>query len=109
MRFTTAILLILVSLISITLVAQTNAIKEEKFITLGGIEQWVTIKGNDRANPVILFLHGGPGSVMTPYADAIYGSWEKEFTLVNWDQRGAGSVPLRPGSSHRRNPSTIRG
>ena len=63
---------------------------EEKFVSVGGIEQWVTIKGDDRANPVILFLHGGPGNTLSPYADSIYGDWEKKFTLVQWDQRGAG-------------------
>lgn len=57
---------------------------------IGGVEQWVTIKGERCANPVILFLHGGPGNTLSPYADSIYGTWEKEFTLVQWDQRGAG-------------------
>ncbi|GAO43138.1 alpha/beta fold hydrolase [Flavihumibacter petaseus] len=66
-----------------------NMISEENFIAINGIEQWVTIKG-DRSKPVILFLHGGPGSVMSPYADHIYKDLEKEFVLVQWDQRGAG-------------------
>lgn len=67
-----------------------DKINEEKFVSIGGIEQWVTIKGNDRSKPVILFLHGGPGSTMSPYDDTIYGKWEKDFILVQWDQRGAG-------------------
>ena len=70
--------------------AQTNSIKEEKFIAIGGIDQWITINGADKTKPVILFVHGGPGSVLSPYAEAIYGEWEKDFILVNWDQRGAG-------------------
>jgi pimeloyl-ACP methyl ester carboxylesterase len=74
-------------------------INEERFISLGGIEQWVTIKGASCANPVILFLHGGPGNTMSPYASTIYGAWEKEFTLVQWDQRGA-------GMTFGRNPQT---
>ena len=46
--------------------AKTNAISknrihEERFILINGINQWVTIKG-ERSKPVILFLHGGPGS-----------------------------------------------
>ena len=68
----------------------SRKVHEEKFVSLGAIEQWVTIKGEDCANPVILFLHGGPGNTLTPYADSIYGDWEKTFTLVQWDQRGAG-------------------
>lgn len=66
-----------------------NPFFEEKFILINGIEQWVTIKG-DRSKPIILFLHGGPGSVMGPYADNIYKAWEKDFIIVQWDQRGAG-------------------
>ena len=62
---------------------------ENKFIPINGIQQWVTIKG-DPTKPVILFLHGGPGSVLSPYSDHLYKEWEKDFTLVQWDQRGAG-------------------
>jgi len=70
--------------------AQTSAIDEKKFVVIEGMEQWITIKGNDRSNPAILFLHGGPGSPLSPYAKAIFKEWEREFVLVNWDQRGAG-------------------
>lgn len=69
--------------------AQVKVVREAKFVAIGGIDQWVTIRGNDSSKPVVLFLHGGPGSVMSPY-DAIYSKWEDEFVLVNWDQRGAG-------------------
>ncbi len=64
-------------------------ISESKFVTLNGIDQWITIKG-DRSRPVILFLHGGPGSVLSCYSDNLYKSWEDDFLLVQWDQRGAG-------------------
>jgi len=81
----------LIFLFSLTSLAQDgSSINEGKFVSIGGIEQWVTIKGYDGAKPAILFLHGGPGSVMSPYDEAIYGQWEKDFILVNWDQRGAG-------------------
>ncbi|HEV7332312.1 MAG TPA: alpha/beta hydrolase [Flavisolibacter sp.] len=66
-----------------------NYINEERFIHINGIQQWVTIKG-DSTKPVVLFLHGGPGSPLSPYADALYGSWEKDYLLVQWDQRGSG-------------------
>ena len=65
-------------------------INDERFITINGIKQWVSITGDDSSHPVILFLHGGPGSPLSPYADAIYGKWKKDFILVQWDQRGAG-------------------
>ena len=67
-----------------------KSIQEEKYYRIGGIEQWVTIKGMDRQNPVILFIHGGPGSPMSPYAENIFQKWFENFTIVNWDQRGSG-------------------
>ncbi len=69
-----------------------QALDQQGFVQIGGIEQWVTVKGDNCSNPVVLFVHGGPGNPMTPYSDALYGGWEKEFTLVHWDQRGAGST-----------------
>jgi hypothetical protein len=66
-----------------------NRIKEERYIKINGIEQWVTIKG-DSTKPVVLFVHGGPGSPISPFADAVYGKWERDFVLVQWDQRGTG-------------------
>lgn len=69
-----------------------NKIAENKFISIGGIEQWITINGNDTSNPVVLFIHGGPGSTMSHYKDDVYAEWVKEFTIVHWDQRGAGKT-----------------
>jgi pimeloyl-ACP methyl ester carboxylesterase len=74
-------------------------VQEEMFVRIGGIEQWITIKGDDRSNPVVLFLHGGPGDSSSPFADAMYAGWEKDFTLVQWDQRGAGRTYTRNGPS----------
>jgi pimeloyl-ACP methyl ester carboxylesterase len=75
----------------------TRGIDEERFIEIGGIEQWVTIRGQDRANPVLLFLHGGPGDVTNPWTFALFAAWEKEFTVVQWDQRGAGRTLQKTG------------
>jgi pimeloyl-ACP methyl ester carboxylesterase len=86
----TLLLILFLCLITGGLAAQTKPINEASFISIGGIEQWVTISGDDRDKPVILFLHGGPGSTMSQYDDAIYGYWKKDFVLVFWDQRGAG-------------------
>ena len=74
-------------------------VNEEMFVTIGGIEQWITIKGDDRNNPVILFLHGGPGDALSPFADAMFRGWTKYFTLVQWDQRGAGRTYGKTGPS----------
>lgn len=64
-------------------------VHQSLFVPLGGIEQWIDIEGEDEANPVLLVVHGGPGDVQWPQADR-YVPWEKFFTVVQWDQRGAG-------------------
>lgn len=79
--------------------AGQRKINEEGFVRIGGIEQFVTIKGDNCANPVILVVHGGPGNPNTVFDSLPYNAWEKEFTLVQWDQRGAGRTFSRnPGS-----------
>ena len=69
-------------------------IHEENFIKINGIEQWVTIHG-ESTRPVILFLHGGPGSPISPYSNALFSDWEKDFIIVQWDQRGTGKTYSR--------------
>lgn len=56
---------------------------------LGGIQQWITIRGEDRSKPVLLYLHGGPGDAQSSLP-SVYAPLEKDFVLVQWDQRGAG-------------------
>jgi pimeloyl-ACP methyl ester carboxylesterase len=77
--------------------AAPKAIDEQTFVRIGGIEQWISIRGHNRDNPVILILHGGPGVSNAPFAPAFI-PWEKHFTLVEWDQRGAGRTFGRNGS-----------
>jgi pimeloyl-ACP methyl ester carboxylesterase len=67
-----------------------NGIDEATYVEIGGIEQWITIRGEDRNNPVLLFLHGGPGDATNPWGYAAFRSWLKYFTVVQWDQRGSG-------------------
>lgn len=70
---------------------------EQLFVPLGGIDQWIRIAGEDRSNPVLLVVHGGPGDVQWPEAEH-YKPWEKKFTVVLWDQRGAGHTYGRYGA-----------
>lgn len=70
----------------------TQPFSEKKYIPVGGIEQWITINGESCFNPVVLFLHGGPGNPESIYADSVYGEWEGTFTIVHWDQRAAGKT-----------------
>jgi proline iminopeptidase len=67
-----------------------NGIDEAGFVRIGGIEQWVSIRGEDLANPVIVVAHGGPGSGLSPFIADTTRGWERHFTVVHWDQRGAG-------------------
>ncbi len=67
-----------------------NGIEELKKVQAGGIDHWVSIRGIDKDNPVMLFIHGGPGSPMMPLAWAYQRPWEDYYTVVQYDQRGAG-------------------
>ena len=71
-----------------------DGIEETRTVRVGGIDQFVTIRGQDRRNPVLLVLHGGPGYVQTPFAWWYSHPWEEYFTVVEWDQRGAGKTYL---------------
>jgi pimeloyl-ACP methyl ester carboxylesterase len=71
-------------------------IDQTSFVSIGGIDQWISIKGKDRRNPVLLVVHGGPGESQWPQADK-YVPWENAFTVVLWDQRGAGHTYGRYG------------
>jgi pimeloyl-ACP methyl ester carboxylesterase len=77
-------------------IATANGIDEAMFVPIGGIEQWITIRGRDRNNPVLLILHGGPGGATSTFALNTLG-WESDFTIVQWDQRGAGKTFGRSG------------
>lgn len=85
------IIILFLSFVSQTVANGQTKISEEKFVSINGIEQWVTIKG-ESSKPIVLFLHGGPGSPISPYADVLYKEWEKDFILVQWDQRGTGKT-----------------
>jgi pimeloyl-ACP methyl ester carboxylesterase len=72
-----------------------RGIDETLVVTLGGARQVINIRGADRDNPIILYIHGGPGSVEMPMAWSFQRPWEDYFTVVQWDQLGAGrSYPL---------------
>lgn len=59
-------------------------------VDLGKMKQWISIRGKDRSNPVLLWLHGGPGSAQMSLAHHLDERLEEEFIVVHWDQRGAG-------------------
>ncbi len=67
-----------------------NSIAVMEKVKLGGAEEWVTIRGKDSRNPVLLFLAGGPGGSQLVTARRALTGLEDHFVVVNWDQPGAG-------------------
>ena len=67
-----------------------GSIAEAKYLRLGGLEQWVMIRGESLDNPPLVLLHGGPGLTETPFFRHFNAPLEKTFTVVYWDQRGSG-------------------
>jgi pimeloyl-ACP methyl ester carboxylesterase len=69
-----------------------NGVEELLPAQINGITQWISVRGKDRRNPILLFLHGGPGSPTMPADYTFQTPWEDYFTVVQWDQRGAGKT-----------------
>jgi pimeloyl-ACP methyl ester carboxylesterase len=84
-----------------TVIDPTKGIDEAFFTRIGGVDQWIVIRGQNRDNPALLILHGGPGFALSPLPRNFLFRWTRDFTIVEWDQRGAGktfgmSGPLDP-------------
>lgn len=67
-----------------------HAVERLEAVQINGVPQWVSIRGADRRNPLLLIIHGGPGYVSLPTAWWSTRGLEDYFTVVHWDQRGAG-------------------
>jgi pimeloyl-ACP methyl ester carboxylesterase len=73
-------------------ISAPSGIQETYKTSIGGMDQWLNVRGQDRANPLILFVHGGPASPSMPTIWQYQRPIEEYFTVVNWDQRGAGKT-----------------
>jgi pimeloyl-ACP methyl ester carboxylesterase len=71
-----------------------HGVERGETVRIGGIEQFVSIRGDDRRNPILLVIHGGPGFPTAPMAWFATHGLEEYFTVVHWDQRGAGKTHL---------------
>ncbi|MRX08828.1 alpha/beta fold hydrolase [Pseudoduganella sp. FT25W] len=71
-----------------------NGVQENFTLHIGGIDQWIYTRGQDRGNPLLLFVHGGPASPSAPTMWLYQRPLEEYFTVVNYDQRGAGRTYL---------------
>lgn len=73
----------------------THSVDERRYVLLNGQEQYIHIQGKNVRNPIIVYLHGGPGGPDT----VIMHEWSKyltdEYTVVGWDQRGCGNTYYR--------------
>src|ERR1700683_2139149 len=73
-------------------VVSRYGIDEAKAVEIGGIQQWITVRGRDRRNPILLLIHGGPAAPDLPNRYLFEGPWTDFFTVVEWDQRGSGKT-----------------
>lgn len=64
----------------------------EEYVNINGIKQYLLHLEAQKEKPILLFLHGGPGSAESIFAHLMQENWEKEYTVVHWDQRGAGKT-----------------
>jgi pimeloyl-ACP methyl ester carboxylesterase len=70
-------------------------VDQASFAPVRGVDQWITLRGEDRANPPLLIL-SGPGVALSAAA-SFFAPWEADFTLAHWDQPGAGATHARHG------------
>ncbi|KPN94443.1 alpha/beta fold hydrolase [Lysinibacillus sp. ZYM-1] len=68
----------------------TNSISTLEQVEINGSSHEMMIRGQNKDNPVIIFVHGGPGCSEIPYAGKYQDLLESEFTVVNYDQRASG-------------------
>jgi pimeloyl-ACP methyl ester carboxylesterase len=80
-----------------SLSSSSSSVIEEGFVPIGGIAQWISIRGKVPTAPVLLIVHGGPGAAWSGFEVPQFASWEEKFTVVLWDQRGAGRTYGRHG------------
>jgi proline iminopeptidase len=73
-------------------IASSDGIDSLEPVRIGGIDQWIEVRGQNVNNPILLFIHGGPGIAFIPLSGSFQDPWEKYFTVVQWDQRGAGKT-----------------
>lgn len=92
MMFIARLVYVLVLIVLPLFPTQGTTINKSEAVDIGGIKQWISIKGTDNRNPVLLFLHGGPGNSAMSYADKFTSELQKYFVVVQWDQRESGKT-----------------
>ena len=73
-------------------IESANGVDDSRAISINGTRQWISVRGKDLRNPLLLIVHGGPASPLMPDDWTFQTPWEDFFTVVEWDQRGAGKT-----------------
>ena len=81
----------------------SKGVDASEYVEINGQEQFIKIRGRDASNPVILYLHGGPGSPDSSMAYTFTNELIDDFTVVCWDQRGCGRTYVRNESLDKEN------
>jgi pimeloyl-ACP methyl ester carboxylesterase len=76
----------------LTRIVAPEGVQETYQTRIGGIQQWINVRGQDKSNPMILFVHGGPASPTMPTTWQWQRPIEEYFTVVHYDQRGVGKT-----------------
>ena len=85
-----------------------GGINETMYIGVNGQEQWISIYGEDRNNPVLLNVHGGPGNSASYIDWVAFRKLAKDFTVVNWDQRNSGLTRIHDPQDTEITPELMR-
>ncbi|MFE3196126.1 alpha/beta fold hydrolase [Nocardia sp. NPDC059240] len=88
-------------------ITDPRGVDESGFVRIGGLAQWISIRGDNRDNPVIVEIQGGPGASNLVFMTRTRG-WERDFTIVRWDVRGSGKTfAAAPGNQGEMNLDQI--
>ncbi len=100
--FSLVVLAFAVSGIGKTVRGQTpeGGVNESGYVQINGTRQWISVYGQNKANPILLYLHGGPGEATSDYDYAFTRKWSDVYTVVTWDQRNCGKS-YRAGDNTR--------
>ena len=64
-------------------ITSPSGIDSLEAVQIGGIQQWIEVRGQNVNNPILVFIHGGPGIAFMPMGSSFQDRWEKYFTVVN--------------------------
>lgn len=100
--FAIIMLLFIPALLQAKPAKKTVAIDTSLFVPIGGIKQFISMKGKDKNLPILLILHGGPGRSLIDFSDKFTDKLQNEFIIVNWDQRETGAT-----LKHNKSPGSL--